>query len=261
MTKSSNRKTVAQIDKERLKALNNGEIETATLTECLAVDFAVLLNSVLPDIGEDAIRLLQQESKTGILKRMTMTGQLIHDRMGEKVLAHLANHQSDTVRGWACFFIGAIENMTIADRINAILPLADDSHFGVREWAWMAIRRHIAVDLEASIPCLAGLVTSTSGRIRRFASESIRPRGVWCPHLGVLKKNPELALAILEPLRTDPERYVQDSVSNWLNDASKDQPEWVREICQRWLDETPDNPNTKRIVSRALRSLKDIPKE
>lgn len=151
--------------------------------------------------------------------------------------------------------IGAIDRTAIADRLNAIRPFADDHHFGVREWSWMAVRPHIAADLEVSIRHLANWTSAPSARVRRFASESIRPRGVWCAHIGTLKKQPKIALPILEPLRADPAPYVQDSVGNWLNDAGKDQPDWVREVCQRWLEEMPADPNTKRIVGRALRSL------
>ncbi|MBP8277897.1 MAG: HEAT repeat domain-containing protein [Propionivibrio sp.] len=255
MKRPGSSKGVAHIDKGRLLALNNGIIEAATLTECLAVDFAALMRVTLPEIGEDAISFLKQESKSGILKRMTMTGRLILDQMGEAVLSRLINHQSDTVRGWACFMIGAIDRTAIADRLDAIRPFADDHHFGVREWSWMAVRPHIAADLEASIRHLANWTSAPSERVRRFASESIRPRGVWCAHIGTLKKQPKIALPILEPLRADPASYVQDSVGNWLNDAGKEQPDWVRDVCQRWLEEMPDDPNTKRIVGRALRSL------
>lgn len=247
-------KRVADIEPARLALLNAGAVEAATLTECLAVDFAALMRAVLPELGEDAIAAMQQAAGEGISRRMALAARLIHERHGLATVGELRDHVSDTARGWACFTIGAAEDVTLAARLTAIRPFADDHHFGVREWSWMAVRPHIAADLDNAIALLAGWTAEPSERLRRFASEATRPRGVWCAHLGPLRQSPEKALPILEPLRADPAPYVQDSVGNWLNDASKDRRDWVRSLCARWSAESATSA-TARICKRALRSI------
>ena len=245
---------VKDISPERIACLDAGAVEAATLTECLAVDFAVLMCNVLPEIGADAVAEMERGAATGISRRMSLAARLIREELGDDASDRLGRHQSDTARGWVCFMIGLADDMPLRDRLAAIRPYADDRHFGVREWSWMAVRPHLAAELESAITLLAAWTADPSERIRRFASEAIRPRGVWCAHIGALRAQPQSGLAVLEPLRADPSAYVQDSVGNWLNDAAKDQPDWVRALCARWSVESP-TPATARICKRALRSI------
>ena len=73
-------------------------------------------------------------------------------------------------------------------------------------------------------------------------------------HIASLKREPGKALPILSSLRADPSNYVQDSVANWLNDAAKDQPAFVRDLCTQWLQGTSTDA-TRRICQRAQRNL------
>jgi 3-methyladenine DNA glycosylase AlkC len=242
------------IDPARLALLNRGEIEARNLMETLAMDWEVLVPAALPRTLVrpvlDAIRANQP-----ITRRMKAAGEaLAQQEDPRRILAQLANHPSDTVRGWLCYLIGVLDLRHFPDYLDAIEPFADDPHYGVREWAWMAIRPHFARDVTGNIPHLTRWSHSPSANLRRFTTELTRPRGVWCLHIAELKTDPALALPLLEPLRADPTRYVQDSVANWLNDASKTRPDWVRALTTQWL--TTPNPATGRICRRALRTLR-----
>lgn len=235
-------------------ALSRGELPSATLSEVLAVDQACLLRNVFPALWPQLGDAVQAACTRGIAERMRTIGSLLQREIGAEGWALCSTHTSDTVRGWACFMLGAPDGMPLAQRLDAIRPLADDAHFGVREWAWLAVRPHVAVALDPAIAALAGWTGAPSERLRRFASEVLRPRGVWCAHLAPLKHQPERALPVLTPLRADPSAYVQHSVGNWLNDAGKDQPDWVRTLCREWLAQSPAAA-TQRICARALRHL------
>lgn len=244
---------VKDISPARLAQLNAGSPAT-TLTECLAVDFAALMQAVAPQVGREAIAQMRAHAGTGISKRMAVAARLLADQLGADCSPMLAAHASDTVRGWACFVIGGVPDLTPGERLERIRPLADDAHFGVREWAWLAVRPRLAAELDMALQALQSWTQDPSERVRRFASECLRPRGVWCAHIAALKADPAQALPLLSALRADPAVYVQDSVANWLNDASKDQPDWVRDVCARWLAGQP-SAATERICKRALRSI------
>ncbi|PIE78379.1 MAG: DNA alkylation repair protein, partial [Candidatus Delongbacteria bacterium] len=132
--------------------------------------------------------------------------------------------------------------------------LIADNHFGVREVVWMALRPEIDKNVEQSIEILSSWTKSENENIRRFTTESTRPRGVWCKHIERLKKNPKIALPILENLKSDKSKYVQDSVGNWLNDASKSEPNFVIELCEKWKNELPTQ-ETEKIIKRALGTI------
>lgn len=231
----------------RQQQLNLGLIPAATLMECLAIDFDILLGAALPTLNRPAW-------PKSITRKMALAASAVYDQCGLTGITMLTGSPSDTLRGIAAIATQLQSDLSLPQRLSAITPYADDPHFGVREWAWMAVRPHLALQLEEAIGLLTPWTQSPSPNLRRFAVESLRPRGVWCAHIDALKAHPHLALPLLEPLRAESEKYVQDSVANWLNDAAKSHPDWVRSLCDRWLIESP-TPQTTRIARRARRSL------
>jgi 3-methyladenine DNA glycosylase AlkC len=242
-------------------ALNKGVLESVNLTEWLAVDHFELLQHVLADYPE----LLKsvQHKLSGLPAPSVRTlvveigGAILSENNGQReslLFDYLANHRSDSVRCWAVYMVGLNQHLDLETKLNAIRPFAADHHFGVRELAWMALRDDIAAELPKALKLLEKWTNNPDENIRRFATEATRPRGVWCKHITALKEEPQLAIRLLESLKADPAAYVQLSVGNWLNDAGKNRPDWVLELCRSWTNGTA-NEHTLKIVKRATRNI------
>ena len=246
-----------------LKQLNCGEVETANLVEWLSIDQRSLLTHILKQhkriaylkpvlvaidqLKKQTVNTINETIGTALFEQSFKNGD-------QQFLKILSQHQADMARCWATYTIGRNHELSIEQTLEQIKPFAADTHFGVREISWMAVRHKIKDNLFSSISILSNWTLHENKNVRRFSSEATRPRGVWCQHIDLLKNKPELALEILEPLRSDPDRYVQDSVGNWLNDASKTKADFVRSLCERWEKES-GTKETKYIIKKALRTI------
>jgi len=262
-----NRKGVRKaqdIPNEVLDLLNNGKIETVNLTEWLAINQVELLDHVFPKIGltecldkvKNGIKQLKKPSTMSSIKTI---GEILYKHCSENkslvsTLNNLSNHKSDTLRCYATYLISLNNQLNIEEKLMQSQKLIADKHFGVREVVWIALRPEIEKDLKKSINILSTWTKNPNENIRRFTTESIRPRGVWCKHINSLKEEPEQALIILEELKSDKSKYVQDSVGNWLNDASKSQPKFVADLCNDWETKS-SSKETEKIIKRARRTI------
>lgn len=254
---------IALIPPEVLDALNDGLLETVNLNEFLALELPRLARSVAAQLGldPDHERLADALAMLPSFKPMQRHGHVaraLYDltaaHAGRDAVAHrLATHASDVARAWATQWI-TLAGLPLAGQLQAVRRFAADPHFGVREFAWMAVRDAVIAELDEALALLEPWVRDADPNIRRFASELTRPRGVWCAPIKALQREPWRAEALIAPLRADPSRYVQNSVANWLNDASKTQGPWVEALGARWLAQS-DTPETRYTVRRALRTL------
>ncbi len=115
-----------------------------------------------------------------------------------------------------------------------------------------AIRPFLAQDPDRAVECMREWAEDENDQVRRLASEGCRPRLPWGMALPAFKDDPGPILSILEILKADGSESVRKSVANNLNDISKDHPELVLDICERWYG---DNENTDWIVKHACRGL------
>jgi 3-methyladenine DNA glycosylase AlkC len=256
---------LADVSPALRRALSRGEEPTRTVIEWMAIHMPTLVRCTLPDVGlrRETPRIAAAADAAeglGIMERTRRIVDAIHEALpcgerGERVRRRLAEHPMDSVRNWACCLELKRANVSLKQHIAATRPFAADPHMAVREFAWMALRPHLSVDLERAFVLLMPWTKAEDAFIRRCAIESTRPRGVWCPHIVRLKEAPELGRALLDAVNADESLYVRKSVGNWINDAAKSRPDWVRQVAREWLAASP-GPRTRWIVKHGLRSLR-----
>ncbi|MEO1486544.1 MAG: DNA alkylation repair protein [Bacteroidota bacterium] len=256
---------VQDIPKEVLDYLNEGAIETVNLTEWLAIDHVKLVRAVFPEFGVEQETIAQiskaiaSQKKPTAMSTTKLVGTMLYEKYADTegfdaLINRISKHTADSIRCYATYLIGLDEKLSIEEKLTQSKPLVADPHFGVREVVWMALRPEIEANLEVALTVLNTWTTDSDENIRRFTTEATRPRGVWCKHIDQLKEHPELASPILENLKSDTSKYVQDSVGNWLNDASKTRPDFVKELCERW-QKTSSTKETDKIIKRARRTI------
>lgn len=245
------------------RLLAQGKIETKNLTEWLAVDRLELLRNLTKElpVDSDALDWVHLESQAEQLAALKFSRVIAAElskafEVTSEAWKLMSTHTSDIAREWAALTLG-LSSMPFQKKLAWIKPIADAPNSGLREVAWMALRNDVDHAPEEAVKRLVPWTGSRSPNLRRYASEITRPRGVWTQHIEAFKNRPEIAIEILEALKKDDTKYVKDSVANWLNDASKSQPEWVMQITDRWLKES-DSKHTQAIVHRALRTLRKL---
>ena len=154
--------------------------------------------------------------------------------------------------------IKGFEAMTLPDYVEVYgmedweLSLTALGHFTRFSSSEFAIRPFLAKDPERVMSHMSWWAEDEHENVRRFASEGCRPRLPWAMALPKFKKDPALIFPVLEKLKDDVSEFVRRSVANNLNDISKDNPDLMLNVCEKWYGKTE---NTDRIVKHACRSL------
>jgi 3-methyladenine DNA glycosylase AlkC len=127
---------------------------------------------------------------------------------------------------------GYVEKFGIDAFDTSIYALAELTKHGTSEFA---IRPFMIHYTKKMVPILKGWTRDKNEHVRRLAAEGSRPRGVWTAHIESFKKDPQPVFEILEPLKADESLYVRKAVANNLNDISKEHPEKVVKLAEKWL--------------------------
>lgn len=115
-----------------------------------------------------------------------------------------------------------------------------------------AVRPFIIADPDRMMSQMKKWSTDKNHHVRRLSSEGCRPRLPWAMALPLFKQDPTPVLELLETLKADPEKYVQKSVANNLNDIAKDHPERVIKTVKAWQNHSEQ---TDWILKHACRTL------
>lgn len=115
-----------------------------------------------------------------------------------------------------------------------------------------AIRPLLLHDPDAVFARLTQWTKHPNEHVRRLVSEGTRTRLPWGIQVPSLIEDPTPQWPLLESLLDDSSTYVRRSVSNALNDLSRDHPDAVLSRCERWLKDA--STERYRTLRHALRS-------
>ena len=224
-------------------------------SEDFLAELGKAIKEVYPDFDRDGFhqKIYSEDwDKKELKQRMHHTTQCMAAALPEdysealKILMEVAPH----FEGFnAMIFPDFVESRGLNDWELSLPALAFFTPLCSSEFA---IRPFLAEDPERALGYMYEWARDDNHHLRRLASEGCRPRLPWAMSLPGFKKDPTPILQILEILKDDPVEYVQKSVANNLNDISKDHPEVVLDICERWYGQSP---NTDWIVKRACRTM------
>ena len=159
--------------------------------------------------------------------------------------------ENETGEGWAMFPINALLESHGLEAFEESMELIPE--VTKRFTAEFAIRTFITNKPTKTAVYLRRWAKSPNVHLRRLVSEGTRPRLPWAEQIKVYRADPKPIFLFLEQLKDDPEQYVRRSVANNLNDISKDHPEQMLDVIEKWMK----SPSTQRskLVRHACRTL------
>ncbi|MEU5400264.1 DNA alkylation repair protein [Streptomyces sp. NPDC005963] len=157
----------------------------------------------------------------------------------------------DEFTGWMIYPIAEAVSVRGLDAFEPALDLL--AELTPRLTAETGVRPFLIADLDRALKAMTPWTTHPDPHVRRLASEGTRPRLPWAPQIPALIQDPTPTVPVLDALYRDESEYVRRSVSNHLNDISRDHPALAVEVAARWL--AAPEATTDRVVRHGLRTL------
>jgi 3-methyladenine DNA glycosylase AlkC len=218
-------------------------------------EFASILIKLFPTFDREKFIELVHDSNWKNLElkeRMRHVTICLHELMPDNYeeAIDILKKAAPDVKGFEAITLPDYTELYGLDRWDISMPALklytqySTSEFGIRPYLIQDLKRAMELMYECS--------DHEHENVRRFASEGCRPRLPWAMAVPELKKDPTLILPILKKLKDDPSEFVRKSVSNSLNDISKDNPDIVLDLAEKWFGKSK---NTDKIIKHALRTL------
>ncbi len=118
-----------------------------------------------------------------------------------------------------------------------------------------AVRPLLAERPKETLAVVRGWAVDPDVHVRRLASEGLRISLPWARKLTVALEYFAEYREILDILKSAPEKFVQKSVGNNLNDLMKADPDKAWRIIHDWEQGSP-SPETRWIIKHGTRSLR-----
>ncbi|MDO5618538.1 DNA alkylation repair protein [Kocuria sp.] len=223
---------------------------------------AHMLTAVAPQRADHITAAPDQLAGLAMRQRVNLVADALLEDLGPNyadladTVRHAAAMEPDGFSGWLIWPVTeAVARCAVADGgdhafRDALALLAELTHRFSSEFAIRILLNH---NVDAALSTINTWPSAQDEHIRRLASEGTRPFLPWGQRVPQLQADPEATLPILSALQDDPSPYVRRSVSNHLNDLSRNHPDLVVATARQWLVEP--GTHTAGTVKHALRSL------
>ncbi len=228
--------------------------------------FAEKLSLAMPSFDSDAFR----RELAGQLDGKELFARL--DRIVDAMQWHMTGDYSENVRaffqllgpelqeargmfiqGWWLWPVGRyVERCGNEDWRLSLAFLKELTKRFTGEYAIRPLLREHPAEVMDELLCWT---KDESVHVRRLASEGVRIHLPWSQKLLVALEEFERYTAILTSLKDDPEKFVQKSVGNNLNDLFKEAPEKAAGIIAQWK-QTGGSKAQAWIVKHGMRNQK-----